>query len=211
MRIRIPSTGSSTFQIDRYVKPNLFGVRIWWLVLGALFRRRVEPRPATHAPSPSSRPRTVARSPRAIPTTSSGAPHLLYNLTGGIFEFFLTLLHLWPLRFLCVLGSNPGPLRPRHRQSDAITNRLDLIHKSARSHPHSARSHPRSARSHPLSARTHPHSARSHPHSARSHPLSARSHPLLYTLQLKFEPWWLSIHDYMLEDFLNFLFRKTGG
>ncbi len=42
-------------------------------------------------------------------------------------------------------------------------NRLDLIHNSTRSNPHSVRSHPHSARSHPHSARYHPHSARSHP------------------------------------------------
>ncbi len=67
-------------------------------------------------------------------------------------------------------GSNPGLLRLRHWQPDALTTR--------RSHPQSARSHPHSARSHPHSARSHPHSARYHPHSAGSHPHSARSRPI---------------------------------
>ncbi len=49
-----------------------------------------------------------------------------------------TLLHLPPLCFSCV----GGLLRPRHWLSDALATRLNLIHKSARSHPHSARSHP---------------------------------------------------------------------
>ncbi len=69
-----------------------------------------------------------------------------------------------------MLGWNPGLLRLWHWLSDNLANRLDLIHDSARSHPHSARSHPRSARYHSHSARSHPLSARSHPHSARSHP-----------------------------------------
>ncbi len=165
--------------------------------------RRVGPLPVTPAPSLSSRPRTVAHSPRAILTTSSGAPHLLYTWTGGDFFnfFFNTDSSAAPQIPLCrrMLGSNPGLMRPRHWQSDALTIRPDLIHKSAGSHPHSARSHshsarshlhsarshPCSARSHPLSGRSHPHLARYHPHCARSHPLSARSHPLFYTLQLK--------------------------
>jgi hypothetical protein len=54
-------------------------------------------------------------------------------LTGGFFGFFFfvlhsTLLHLPPLRFHCVEGSNPGLLLPRHWQSDTLTSRLDLIH-----------------------------------------------------------------------------------
>ncbi len=54
------------------------------------------------------------------------------------FGFFLyvlysTLLHLPPLRFHYVggcRGPNPGLLRLRRRQSDALTTRLDLIHIS---------------------------------------------------------------------------------
>jgi hypothetical protein len=60
---------------------------------------------------------------------------------------YSTLLHLPPLRFHCVggrrmEGPNPGLLRLWHWQPDALTTRLDLIHNSAWSHPHSARSHP---------------------------------------------------------------------
>jgi hypothetical protein len=66
-----------------------------------------------------------------------------------------------------MLGSNPGLLRLRHWQSEALTTQLDLIHKtqlhlihnSVRSHPqHSARSHPptRLDLIHSLSARYHP-------------------------------------------------------
>jgi hypothetical protein len=78
---------------------------------------------------------------------------------GNFWDFFLfvqysTLLRLLPLRFHCVgrrtLGSNPGLLRLRHWQSEALTTRLDLIHSrldlihsrldlihdQARSHPH---------------------------------------------------------------------------
>ncbi len=47
-----------------------------------------------------------------------------------------------------MLGSKPGQLRLWHWLSDALTIRLDLILRSARSHPHSARFHPHSARSH---------------------------------------------------------------
>jgi hypothetical protein len=69
--------------------------------------------------------------------------------------------------FHCVGGrwdrtQGPGQLRLRHWLSDVLTTRqilsttrLDLIHNSARSHPHSARSHPLSARSHPHSDRSH--------------------------------------------------------
>jgi hypothetical protein len=112
-----------------------------------------------------------------------------------------TLLHLTPLRFLCVggwLGMNPRLLRLLQGQSDTddLTIRLDHIHNSAyissRTRPNlihtrlglihirldlihnSARSHPRSASSHPHLAGSLPLSARSHPHSARSHPHSDR-------------------------------------
>ncbi len=79
---------------------------------------------------------------------------------------YSTLLHLSPQD--SILRLNPGLLRLRHRLSDPLTTRLELIYNSARSHPISARSHPHSARPHPRSARTHTHSARSHshPHSA---------------------------------------------
>jgi hypothetical protein len=54
----------------------------------------------------------------------------------GIFWIFYvlysTLLHLPPPQIsLCrrMLGSNPGLLRLRHWESDALTTSLDLIHK----------------------------------------------------------------------------------
>ncbi len=72
----------------------------------------------------------------------------ILNVTGGFFCFFFfyvlysTLIHLPPLRFHCVggscMGSNPGLLRLRHWQPDALTTRLkisstnsaiDLIHR----------------------------------------------------------------------------------
>ncbi len=81
-----------------------------------------------------------------------------------IFSFYVrysTLLHLTPLRFRCVGGcwdrtqdscdycsnhsarSHPllGQISSTLGQISSTT-RLDLIHYSARSHPHSARSHP---------------------------------------------------------------------
>ena len=45
--------------------------------------------------------------------------------------------------------SEDAGIEPRTVVTTALTTRLDLIHYSARSHPHSARSHPQSARSHP--------------------------------------------------------------
>jgi hypothetical protein len=53
-----------------------------------------------------------------------------------IFRFFLyvlysTLLHLPPLRFHYIgrmLETNPGQLQLWHRQSNALTARLDLLH-----------------------------------------------------------------------------------
>jgi hypothetical protein len=71
----------------------------------------------------------------------------------GFFMYVLysTLLHLPPLTFHCVQGSNPGQLRLWHRLPDALATRLHLIHNSATSHPHSATSRPHSATSHPHS------------------------------------------------------------
>ncbi len=54
-----------------------------------------------------------------------------------------------------MLGLNTGLLRLRNRQSDAQTTWLDLIHKTARTHPFAARYYPHSAISHPNSARSH--------------------------------------------------------
>jgi hypothetical protein len=97
-----------------------------------------------------------------------------------------------PLRFHCVggcWGLNHGLMRLWHWQSDALTTRLDLIHKPelihlARSHPHSARSHPHYARSPTHSARSHPHSASIH--SPRSHPKGEMSAEYLhYTVSYK--------------------------
>jgi hypothetical protein len=60
-------------------------------------------------------------------------PHVHFEQGDFFYVLYSTLLHLPPL---CrrMLGSNPGLLRLRHWQSDALTTKLCLIHK-ARSHP----------------------------------------------------------------------------
>ncbi len=46
-------------------------------------------------------------------------------------------------------GNEPRTVATLALQTDALTTRLDLIHYSVKSHPHSTRSHPHSARSRP--------------------------------------------------------------
>jgi hypothetical protein len=100
---------------------------------------------------------------------------------------------------------------------------LDLIHNSARSHPHLARSHPdqvclplhysymslnlihNSARSHSQPAISHPHSARSHPHSARSHPDSAHGSYCSNIGQTGLTRALLSVHIMCISRVISFL------
>ncbi len=66
------------------------------------------------------------------PAISVGKRTALPKIWGFfVYVLYSTLLHLPPLRFHCVGGCwgwNPGMLRLRHWQSDALTTRLDLIH-----------------------------------------------------------------------------------
>ncbi len=72
---------------------------------------------------------------RSYAILEMNARQMVLNIKQGDYfkctVLYSTLFHLPPENPLCrrVLGSNLGLLRLRHWQSDALTTRLDLIHK----------------------------------------------------------------------------------